>query len=225
MKHCYDLTGQVYGRLTAVKRVPKPIGSKRAAWWLCKCECGNDVVVSANYLTMGRKTHCGCNKPPIKGVKGRNTKHGQSQTRLYKMWIGIKGRCNNPTCSTYPNYGGKGIVIDREWNDKFEAFMDWSLSHGYAENLSIDRIDPSGNYCPDNCRWVGKDVQAFNQRMKKNNTTGYTGVSYFKDRKKYVASIGYKGKYIYLGSFDTVEEAAEKREEANRKYYGHLAVK
>ena len=74
----------------------------------------------------------------------------------------MRQRCNNPNRSDYKRYGGRGIKICDEWND-YNTFRDWALSNGYADNLSIDRIDVNGNYEPSNCRWVDAKTQAQNK--------------------------------------------------------------
>lgn len=81
-------------------------------------------------------------------------KRGLSHTRLYNIWSGIKQRCNNPNRENYRFYGGKGISICEEWETDFLKFYTWSIEHGYSDELVIDRIDPTKNYCPDNCRWI-----------------------------------------------------------------------
>jgi hypothetical protein len=230
MKHCYDHSGEVFGRLTAIRRVPKPENSVQTAWWLCKCLCGKEVIVSANHLTMGQTQSCGCfAKERLRerlrwhnsGNGGHKT-HGCSRTRLYKLWIGIRGRCNTPSYSTYPYYGGKGIKVAEEWDKKFEPFMEWSYANGYTDKHTIDRIDIAGNYTPQNCRWVSKSIQAYNQGMSKNNKSGVKGVVHVENRGKYIATIGYHGDHIYLGSFDTIKEAATARKDAEIRYYGDI---
>lgn len=91
--------------------------------------------------------------------------HGEShKTRLYRCWKHMRGRCNRPTCKDYPNYGGRGITICPEWDD-YVVFRDWALSNGYADDLTLDRIDCDKNYEPGNCRWIPMAEQSRNRRM------------------------------------------------------------
>lgn len=86
-----------------------------------------------------------------------------SHTRLHNIWLTMKQRCSKPNCSTYHKYGAKGIRVCEEWDNSFEAFRDWSLENGYADSLTIDRIDSHGDYSPDNCRWVTQKTQQNNR--------------------------------------------------------------
>lgn len=88
-----------------------------------------------------------------------NNKHGLCNTRLYSIYTNMKTRCYNKNNSHYQYYGKRGIVICDEWLNDFKAFYDWALSHGYKDNLTIDRIDVNGNYEPSNCRWVTQHKQ------------------------------------------------------------------
>lgn len=86
-----------------------------------------------------------------------------SHSRLNNIWRGMKRRCSNPNYGQYKNYGGRGIKVCDEWNNEYIAFRDWALSHGYEENLTLDRIDNDGNYEPNNCQWITKSENSKKQ--------------------------------------------------------------
>lgn len=165
MPKVLDITGQRYGRLVALhfQEHRYTISGVPKRYWKCKCDCGNECVVDIASLRSGSSKSCGCLKIESDKTKHNHITHGQSKTRLYKIWIDMKRRCNDEWRRAYKYYGGKGITYCPEW-EHFESFYEWSMSNGYNENLSIDRIDSNGNYEPSNCRWVDSFVQA-------NNTT------------------------------------------------------
>ena len=89
--------------------------------------------------------------------------------RLYRIWQNMKSRCYNSNFHKYSIYGKRDIKVCQEWRDNYILFKKWALTHGYKENLTIDRIDVNGNYCPENCRWATAHQQCVNQRKRKDN--------------------------------------------------------
>lgn len=218
-----DLTGKKFGMLTVLSLNGRDKGGR--AMWLCKCECGEQVVSEGYNLQSGHTASCGCVRftekygRDIIGVKsGRATvlrqytdernhvmvecqcdcgkifsthrmsfvrdttqscgcyqrdrsiegsfKHGMTGTRMHGIWSGLKSRCILTTNHSYKNYGGRGITVCDEWlcEDGFNKFYEWSMANGYNDNLTIDRIDNSIGYTPDNCRWVDMTIQCNNTR-------------------------------------------------------------
>ena len=160
-----DLTGQRFERLTVIERGPDqvfPCGQRRVRW-VCKCDCGNTSTVLARGLKSGNTKSCGCYSRDMARIP-KCVKHGESRSRLYNIRSGMLYRCNNPNSQEYKNYGARGVKVCEEWTNSYEVFRDWALSNGYDDALSIDRIDPSGDYEPSNCRWATPIEQGNNKR-------------------------------------------------------------
>lgn len=153
---------------------------KRNLYVLCKCDCGKEKVVRLSSLKSGDIKSCGClRKSLAKEMFCKNkfcVKHGLSRTRLYRIWQAMKQRCMNKNRNSFNNYGGRGITVCDCWKDSFERFREWAISNGYSDNLTIDRIDVNGDYCPENCRWITNDEQQNNRRN--NHFVEYHGHRY-----------------------------------------------
>ena len=185
---------------------PTENSKKRLTYGIYKCGfCGNEFKAKAHMIKSKKVQSCGCYQR--QKLIARNTTHGLNGTRIYNIWGGIKDRTLKPKNKHYHYYGGRGIKICEAWLD-VRIFYDWAMSNGYSDELTIDRIDNDGDYCPENCRWTTKTIQARNQRIHKNNTSGYRGVSYYKDSNNYCASIHLNYKNIHLGYFKTAVEGA-----------------
>lgn len=185
-----DITGHVYGDLTAVCLSPTKYAIRR---WTCQCVCGNYTDVAVSVLRSGNTKSCGCSHlhPDVKT-------HKASNTRLYTCFTSMHSRCDSPTCRNYASYGGRGISICKEWAT-FEPFQAWALSSGYADNLTLDRKDVNGNYEPDNCRWATRITQSRNRNPFPNKTSKYTGVSWNTEVSKWNATIFVNGRAVQLG--------------------------
>ncbi|MBQ8765383.1 MAG: AP2 domain-containing protein [Clostridia bacterium] len=218
-----DLTNQKFGRLTVIGPAPRPKSVKdKSQFWLVVCDCGNQKIVDGHNLRSGNTKSCGCSKiRRVRRIKEAHQTHGMSKTKLYRTHHNMKQRCGNPNHNRYEYYGARGIKVCDEWLGKngFINFYNWSMAHGYKEGLTIDRICNDGNYEPSNCRWTDMSVQCFNRRQR-SNKTGHKGICK-QLNGKYSARICKNRKVIHLGAYDTIEDAVEARERAERESEGY----
>lgn len=190
-----DITGQRFGRLTAVEKIA---GTKSK--WLFNCDCGKQVALPYSRIKGGQKS-CGCLRQECMDNFGAShTTHGQSRTKLYRKYKSIISRCYNKNSSSYERYGARGISVCDEWRNSFEAFYEWAISTGYDPNKdgrkeqSIDRIDSNGNYCPGNCRWA----TAKEQLRNRNITTLYEYCGEMYSASEFADMFGIKNKsFVY----------------------------
>ena len=137
---------------------------KSKRYWSMICECGNTREYPTNYIQTGKVNNCGCKTKEL--ISCSKIKHGFASSRVYSIWSHIKKRCYNKNSIDYPKYGGRGIIMCDEWVNNPKAFIEWALSNGYKETLTIDRINNDGNYEPLNCQWISNEENAKKDKIK-----------------------------------------------------------
>lgn len=150
--------------------------AQREQWVVCECSCGKIVCTNAQRVRRKDTKSCGCwhdenSRTMMRDMRAKVPVHeqpnyidGRGKTRLFRTYNDMIGRCTRPSLKNYPSYGGRGITVCEEWLDNFVAFREWAMSHGYTDNLTIERNDVNGNYCPENCCWITKQQQNLNKR-------------------------------------------------------------
>lgn len=162
-----NLNNQIFGKLTVISESSTLRGKSR---WKVMCECGKIKEVNGSDLTSKKTTSCGqapCKKFNTSAANAAKKLHGDSKSRLFNIWVGMRHRCR-----THKDYFGRGIKVCPEWKN-YLNFKKWAMASGYEDSLTLDRVDNNGNYSAKNCRWASKKVQANNTR--KNRTLEYDG--------------------------------------------------
>lgn len=205
-----DWTGQRFGRLVAIENAGRKDKSGNY-FWKFLCDCGNIIEVRPATVIDGRTKSCGCYQKELQ------TTHGMCGTREYRVWCGILKRCLYENVKEYKNYGGRGITVCKEWVESFEAF--YKDMGKCPDTFTLERVDNSLGYFPENCIWADRTMQSYNTRKKASNTSGRTGV-YLTRTGKWEARISIRHKTTVLYYGPSFEEACAAREEAELKYYG-----
>lgn len=163
-----DITGLRVGYLTALRYH----GSDgKNSLWVVRCDCGAEKLMPASEMkkkaARGVVASCGCKRR--ESISTRRTQHGMSRHPAYAVWRSMCDRCRLPSHHAWHNYGARGVTVCERWAASFAAF--WAdMGPTYRPGLTLDRIDNSAGYSPENCRWATREQQANNTRM--NRTVG-----------------------------------------------------
>jgi hypothetical protein len=154
-----EWVGKRKGKLLVLART----GSRGTSpLYLVRCDCGTEKEVTSAYLK-GASISCGCHRAALKSRlrHGHSPKNGKSRT--YRAWVSMRSRCSKPDNGSYERYGALGIRVCDEWDSSFDAFLR-DVGEAPSKDHTIDRIDPTGNYEPSNCRWLTKIEQVRSSR-------------------------------------------------------------
>lgn len=206
-----------YHKLTLLRHLERRNGIPFA---LFKCDCGKEKEINFYNVKHGKTKSCGCYRDSM--IRAAVSNHTKEQNRAHKIWLGIKGRCEVKSNSSYKKYGAKGLTMCGSWSKSFSAF--WDDMGKPKENETIDRIDNRKGYSKDNCRWASYTLQSRNRRRLIGcGKVKFRGVTWASDRKVYVARITVAGKTLSIYRGKSCVTAIHKRCKAEIAYFGFVS--
>lgn len=214
-----DITGNKYGRLTAVSRTENK-AANHSYNWIFLCECGVEKELETGNVVKGSTKSCGCYKEDKldEQIKARGgSRHPYRNTPVWVSWVNMLTRARSTDLKNYED-----VLVCGRWDPQNGGnFMNFLEDMGFPEEgQSINRVGGSKVYSKETCEWASRSIQGYDQKRNSRNTTGKSGVML--RGKKYVAYITKDKVKTILGSFNTFEEAVSCREDAEIKYFGFL---
>lgn len=233
-----DMLNKRFGRLVVVEEASPRlwISSKGKEeyqrYWLCQCDCGVIKEVRQIHLRNGLIVSCGCfnrdesskRERKLETIPEGYTRNCDHNDRDFIIWRSMIDRCYNPANSGYVNYGGRGITVCDRWLEPLGVGLENFKSDmkECPEGFTLDRVNNSMGYSPENCTWSSRIDQCRNRRKFKNNTSGRTGVYWIEKCGKWQAKINVNKETITLGSFTLKEDAIKARRLGELKYFGFI---
>lgn len=205
-----NLVGKKFTRWTVLS-MSDSVASNGSPYCNCICSCGNLGVVERSNLVSGSSESCGC-------LRDENLKtHGKSDSATYKIWTGMTRRGRSKDLLNYED-----VTVCERWTEQGSGFENFLEDMGIKpEGFSINRIRGAKEYSKENCEWASNSMQGYDQKLRHDSKTGRVGVVLSRLKtKEYRAEIGFDGRKIALGDYDTFEEAVEARRAAELKYFG-----
>lgn len=157
-----ELRGSVFGRLTVVGQ--NGLLNRKPAWE-CRCQCGVVKTLRGDDLRAGKVLSCGClrNERVREAISTHGDASRSGKRPEYNVWLAMRSRCGNPKNKDFPDYGGRGVSVCKQWQESYASFIQ-DMGVRPSPKHTLERDDVNGNYTPDNCRWATWAEQRRNTR-------------------------------------------------------------